>query len=419
MTDAPQKSEQCDVAIVGGGTAGLALASELKREGVSRVIILERESEAGGIPRHCGHYPFGLREYKRLLKGPDYAHRNVEAALKLGVDIRTDTTVTKLHAGGALDITTNDGPSRLEASRVVLATGVRESSRAQRFISGDRVSGVLSTAALQSLVYLKGIKPFSRPVILGSELVSFSAINTCRHLGIKPVAMIEETAGLIAQRMLQPYLTLNGIALHTGIKQPYIHGSETVEAISFTAPDGTPNRIECDGVIVSGRFRPEAALLRHSPIEVDPGSGGPIIDQFGRSSDPAYFSAGNLLRPVETSGFCWREGVATAKHILADLSGTLSENQPPIRLIAKDPALKFILPQRLSVCSLSNDQSLGMKHMQIGANQPINGQLVARSGSDLIWSCPIKTRPVRRTLLPLDAIYKLAPTRDIELTIES
>ncbi len=87
---------------------------------------------------------------------------------------------------------TKKGTAELQAERVVLCTGVRESSRSQRFIGGDRPLGIVSTGALQSLVYLQDMSPFQRPVILGSELVSFSAIDTCRHLGISPVAMIEE-----------------------------------------------------------------------------------------------------------------------------------------------------------------------------------------------------------------------------------
>ena len=379
------------------------------------MTILERETEAGGIPRHCGHYPFGLREYKLLLKGPAYARRNVETALKHGVDIRTGTTVTRLHPGGKLDISTNNGTSHIKAGRVVLCTGVRESSRSQRFISGDRVSGILSTAALQSLIYLKGIKPFSRPVILGSELVSFSAINTCRHMGIRPVAMLEERDGLVAQSLLRPYLTINGMALHTGIRDPQILGSEKVEAVRFTTSDGTTRDIECDGAIISGQFRPESALLRDSPIEVDPSTGGPAIDQFGRCSDTAYYSAGNLLRPVETSGFCWHEGVAIARHILADLSGDLEDSDSAIRLIAKGPALRFVVPQRLSTMQTIT----GMDHMQISVNQPVNGHLVARSSTRLLWSAPIKSRPVRRALFPLEAIYKATSDSDIELTIEA
>ncbi|MGB4909954.1 MAG: FAD-dependent oxidoreductase, partial [Tabrizicola sp.] len=61
-----------EVLVVGGGPAGLAAATDLARAG-RRVTVLEREAEAGGIPRHCGHYPFGMREFHRLLRGPDYA----------------------------------------------------------------------------------------------------------------------------------------------------------------------------------------------------------------------------------------------------------------------------------------------------------------------------------------------------------
>ncbi|MBF3016264.1 FAD-dependent oxidoreductase, partial [Pseudomonas aeruginosa] len=71
-------TEQVDVAIVGSGPAGLAAAIELRRQGVARVCVLERDGEAGGIPRHCAHPPFGLREHGRLLTGPAYAQRNVE-----------------------------------------------------------------------------------------------------------------------------------------------------------------------------------------------------------------------------------------------------------------------------------------------------------------------------------------------------
>ena len=48
-----------EVLVVGGGPAGLAAATDLARAG-RRVTVLEREAEAGGIPRHCGHYPFGI-----------------------------------------------------------------------------------------------------------------------------------------------------------------------------------------------------------------------------------------------------------------------------------------------------------------------------------------------------------------------
>ena len=411
-TDQNQRKD-VDVAIVGGGPSGLALAAELKRCGVGRVVVLEREISAGGVPRHCGHYPFGVREYGRLLKGPEYAARNVDEAVKYGVEIRTGTTVTQLHAGGRLSLTTAKGLETLEAKRVVLCMGVRESTRAQRFIGGDRAQGVISTGALQSLVYLKGMRPFRRPVIFGSELVSFSAIETCRHLGMRPAAMVEELDRIVTHKIIQPYLAVRGVPLFAGVQNPKIIGSKTVEALEFIDADGVTQHIETDGIIVSGRFRPEAALLRRSPVEVDLGSGGPAIDQFGQCSDPAYYSAGNILRPAETSGWCWREGVVTAKRIADDLSSNGKPETGVARLVVTSPEIQFALPQRLT----RSDRSGGMDKMQIGLHEPVNGILTATVDDRPVWTSPLNARPVRRIQRPLHDILAANDGRDVKLSI--
>ena len=409
-----QIKPECDVAIVGGGTAGLALAAELKRQGIGDVVVLEREKSAGGIPLHCGHYPFGVREYRRLMKGPDYARKNVSEAQNLGVEIHTETTVTALHPGGRLSLSTALGTTDLQARRVVLCTGVRESSRAQRFIGGDRPQGVLTTGALQSMVYLQGLRPFRRPVILGSELVSFSAIDTCRHLGIRPVAMVEENHRIMTYDLLRAYNRLRGVPLHLGANEPRIFGRDRVEALELTDATGARKRIETDGVIISGRFRPEAALLRQSHLEVDSGTGGPVIDQYGQCSDPAYYSAGNLLRPAETSGYCWREGVEAARRIAHDLAGHATSQPKQARLQSTDPAIGFVLPQRIGL----TDRPGGMDKMQIGLNEPVKGILEAKVGGEAIWQARINARPVRRIQMPLAAILQVRPKATVNLSIK-
>ena len=44
-----------DVVIVGGGPAGLGAALGALDAGVDKVLILERDNEAGGILRQCIH----------------------------------------------------------------------------------------------------------------------------------------------------------------------------------------------------------------------------------------------------------------------------------------------------------------------------------------------------------------------------
>ena len=82
------------VVIVGGGPAGLSAAAELGRLGLRDVVVIEREREAGGIPRHAQHQGFGIRDQRRLLSGPAYAHRLRAAALEAGADLREETMVT-------------------------------------------------------------------------------------------------------------------------------------------------------------------------------------------------------------------------------------------------------------------------------------------------------------------------------------
>ena len=80
--------------VVGAGPAGLSAAVELRRLGVGPVLVADRESEAGGVPRHSWHTGYGLRDLRRVLTGPAYARSLVSAALAAGAELRTGTTVT-------------------------------------------------------------------------------------------------------------------------------------------------------------------------------------------------------------------------------------------------------------------------------------------------------------------------------------
>lgn len=401
------------VAIIGAGPSGLALATELCRLGVKGVVVLEREGEAGGVPRHCGHYPFGLRELHRPLKGPTYARALVARAEAAGVEIRRNVTVTALHPDGRLSLVDESGESSLVAERVVLAMGVREASRAQRLIGGTRPLGVVTTGALQAMVYLQRMRPFRRPVILGTELVAFSALATCAHGRIRPLAMLEEGPRVTVRAFMRPYPALRGVPIRFNIKDLTILGDKVVEAVRFSDADGKLHEIETDGVILSGRFRPERALLSASHIALDPATGGPVIDQYGRCSDPAYMAVGNLTRPVETAGWCWREGIEAAARLKRDLAAPIG-TAPQVTLAGTTEALRYVVPQRLTLSGAPG----AMVQAQLRLKRPASGYLSAMRAGHTIWSDFVASRPERRLLIPLAPLLKAGAGQSVELPIE-
>jgi thioredoxin reductase len=309
----------CDVAVIGGGPTGLAAAVRLKKAGAGRVVVVEREKEAGGAPRHCGHLSFGVLEYKRLIAGPEYAKRLVETARAAGVEFIFQASVRQLLPGGEISAISPDGAFTMKAKKVLLATGARETPRSARLVSGSRASGICTTGALQSMFYLKGMVPFRRPVIIGTEAVGFSAILTCKKAGIQPAAMIEKAVSPSIFWPISYLAKITGVPLYCGAALEEINGSGRVGSVRVTLQGGRTTEIECDGVLFTGEFTPESSLPRMSHLAMDYAVGSPVIDPDFRCSDSSYYAAGNLLGPVKMSVTCWRNGNRVADSILKDI----------------------------------------------------------------------------------------------------
>jgi NADPH-dependent 2,4-dienoyl-CoA reductase/sulfur reductase-like enzyme len=377
-----------DVVILGAGPAGLAAAAELAKLGISKVTVLDREAEAGGIPRHCGHAGYGIREFHRLMSGPAYAKAIAEAAA--AAEIRLRTTALRLEAGGVVHVTGPNGPETYQGRAVLLALGARETPRSARLVSGTRPWGVMTTGALQQFVYLHRKNPFERPVVVGTELVAFSTLLTLHHAGARPRAMIEANARIIARRpgdWIARLLFRTPVLLNTKLLR--ILGEDRVEGVDIQR-GRRMQRLDCDGVIFTGRFRPETALLANGPVTLDPGSCGPAIDQYWRCSDPAFFAAGNLLRGIETAGRCHREGRAAARAMAAQLAGELPPVEDGIPIQAEG-ALSYVYPQRI-LPEGAADKLLFLAR----AAKATKGRLTVKADDKELFSRPVSVLPERR-----------------------
>jgi thioredoxin reductase len=329
-----------DVAIVGGGPAGLTAAAALA--GSLNVVVLERESAAGGIPRHSDHPGYGMRDMVRFLSGPAYARRLVQRADR--AEIRTDTMVTGWAGERTLEVTSPRGRDLIEARAVILATGARERPRPARLIPGDRVAGIYTTGHLQNVVHLEHGTVGRRAVVVGAELVSYSAVLTLKHAKCRTVLMTSEypspeSYGVFSAVGRTPML---GVTVAARTRVTRILGKLGVEAVEIEHLDTGERRIVgCDTVVLTGDWIPDHELARAGGLDIDAGTLGPTVDSALRTSKPGVFAVGNLLHPVDTADIAALDGRHVAGAVRAYLNGQPTETrgvplyvEAPLRWIA-------------------------------------------------------------------------------------
>ncbi|MEU9171270.1 NAD(P)/FAD-dependent oxidoreductase [Streptomyces sp. NPDC048420] len=337
---------EVDVLIVGAGPAGLTSAARLAAAGVARVEVLDREQQAGGVPRHCAHGGYGT--WLRPLTGPAYARLLVMAAESAGAAVRTGVTALDWTGPSALNTVGPGGPETITARAVVLATGARERPRSARLVPGTRPAGVYTTGELQQAVHLYGQHVGERAVVVGAEGVSYAAAATVRASGAAVVAMVTDLPRPQAPSARAADARLRqGIPLLTGTTVTELLGHGRLSGVRVRHRDGRTVVLPCDTVVFTGDFLPDHELARRGGLALDAGTRGPVVDGSLHTSRPGVFAVGSVLHPVESAATAAREGAHVAGAVLEWLAGAGAERPDSIPLLA-DPPLRWIAPNRVT-----------------------------------------------------------------------
>jgi NADPH-dependent 2,4-dienoyl-CoA reductase/sulfur reductase-like enzyme len=362
------KTRQTDVAIIGGGPAGLAAAIAARKAGAKHVTILERSHELGGILQQCIHNGFGLHRFQEELTGPEYAYRFIPEVQKdPGIELYLNTMVLDLSSQQEITAIHPDfGLVKLQARATVLAMGCRERTRGALSIPGTRPAGVFTAGTAQRFVNIDGYMPGKKVVILGSGDIGLIMARRFTLEGAKVEAVVEimpYPAGLA--RNIAQCLEDFDIPLYLSSTVTTIHGKDRVEGVTISQVDdkwqpipGTGRYISCDTLLLSVGLIPENELSQAANVPLDAKTGGAIVDENRETLIPGIFACGNVLHVHDLVDYVSEEaeiaGEAAARYALSKADADAKANErdkgrKALQVVIKPGEnVRYVLPQRLT-----------------------------------------------------------------------
>jgi 3-phenylpropionate/trans-cinnamate dioxygenase ferredoxin reductase subunit len=281
--------------IIGAGQAGFALAAKLRALKDTRPITIVGAEEVLPYQRPplTKKYLLGEMAFDRLLFRPEHWYPDNDVEIRLATwaeQIKPDSKQVLLQDGSVLDyatlaLTTGSSPRSLPAT-----------------IGGDLAGVYVARDKRDADCLADEMRPGRRVLIIGGGYIGLEAAAVARHRGLEVTVI--EMADRILQRVAAKETADIMRVIHeahdvvirekTGLKRLLGKDGHVVGA---ELSDGSV--IDIDFAIVGIGVAPNDQLAKDAGIEV---GNGIIVDEFGRTSDPSIFAAGDC------TSLPWQDG---------------------------------------------------------------------------------------------------------------
>ena len=343
-----------DLAIIGGGSAGMAAACGAYENGIRDILILERDKELGGILLQCIHNGFGLHYFKEELSGPEYAERWAEKIEEYEIPYCLDTMVLDISPEKVITYTNaQNGYQQIKARAVVLAMGCRERTRGAIHIPGYRPAGVWTAGTAQRYLNMEGYLVGKKIFILGSGDIGLimarrMALEGAQVLGVAEI--MPYSNGL--PRNIQQCLRDFEIPLYLSHTVTKVYGRDRVSGIQLSQVDeslqpiaGTEKEFACDTLLLSVGLIPENQLSQNAGISLSPKTKGALVNEANETECSGIFSCGNVLHVHDVVDFVSEEGLHAGRSAAAYLQGWLAQSEEAVAVAGF--GIGYVLPQRV------------------------------------------------------------------------
>ncbi len=324
----PKKQSPRRIIVVGGSAAGPKAAARARRlDEQAEIVILERGPDLSMASCGYPYYVGGVFDDRNmLLTTPAGTVRNPTFYLKAkGIIARTGTEVTAIDRA-AKAVTIRDVETgqqeELTYDKLVLATGAKPKLPP---IPGIDLAGVTTLQSIKDADFLRKVRDEGKTrkaVIVGGGLIG---IETCEALHL---AGIEITVVELLPQILTflDWQLAKLVELHVRSKGANVIVDNGVA--EFLGQDGRLNglklangtELECDLAVLAIGVSPNTRLAREAGLDVGK-TGGILVDDHMRTSDPDIFAAGDC---VESANLITGTKVHAPYGDLANLQGRVA-----------------------------------------------------------------------------------------------
>ena len=347
-----------DLIVIGGGPAGLASAYEAKKQGVEKILIIERDKELGGILNQCIHNGFGLHTFKEELTGPEYAERFIDMINATDIEVKLDTMVLEIdNEKNVHVVNTIDGYMILKAKSII--------------------SGVITAGAAQRYINMEGYMPGKEVLILGSGDIGLIMARRMTLEGAKVKGVIElmpYSNGL--NRNIVQCLNDYNIPLYLSHTVTDIIGRDRLEKVIIAKVDkkgkiikGTEIEFDVDTLLLSVGLIPENELSTKAGIDKDIRTNGLIVSESMETSIRGVFACGNVLHVHDLVDFVTEEAKRAGRSVAKYLRNELDYSN--YLHVKNGKSIKYVIPQKINIQAIEDNLTMLMRVDNIYHNKKI------------------------------------------------
>ncbi|WP_207712832.1 FAD-dependent oxidoreductase [Desulfofundulus sp. TPOSR] len=310
-----------EIAVIGGGPAGLCAALEAANAG-ARVVLLDRQDRLGGQLIKQTHRFFGSRSHRASERGINIAAELTGQVISHPlIEALTGATVFGFYEDGVLGVEQEGRVFYLKPSRVIVATGASEKTLA--FPNND-LPGIYGAGAVQTLVNVYGILPGKRVLMVGAGNIGVIVTYQLLQAGMEVAAIVEAAPGIGAYWVHAAKVRRAGVPIYTSHTIKRAYGGREVEGAVIWQLDGqgqpvpgTEKDFAVDTICLSVGLSPLVELLAQAGCRLAyvPQLGGhvPLRDANLQTTVPGVYVAGDAAG-VEEASAAMMEGALAGLH---------------------------------------------------------------------------------------------------------